>query len=194
MTDKHDQARPNAQAEARAIVSAYFKGSSAYDDSALVKDIAAALAAKDAELADLREQSTRMEATLVRTTARSEAPAVKALEWHDDPRGGLQAIGAGMARYRVKNDLWYLENDLMGEGGVAAAQADYERRIRSAIAAPAAPEPAPDVVEALRQAADRFDEIRLILIKHLDEPQRSAFWKAVNGREFCRRAALEGKP
>ena len=40
--------------------------------------------------------------------------------------------------------------------------------------------------EALRKAADRFDEIRVILIEHLDEPERNAFWKAVNGREFCR--------
>lgn len=53
------------------------------------------------------------------------------------------------------------------------------------------PSTAHGAAEALREAAERFDEIRRILIKHLDEPERTAFWKAVNGREFCRAALAQ---
>lgn len=80
MTDKHDQARPDAQAEARAIVSAYFKGSSAYDDSALVKDIAAALAAKDAELAEAWQRCVDLAAKRRIDAEAQLAEANKALE------------------------------------------------------------------------------------------------------------------
>ena len=62
---------------------------------------------------------------------------VKALEWKPHPAGGVQALAAGLALYRVhpNGDSWYLNQDYMGQGGVAAAQADYEQRIRSALVA-----------------------------------------------------------
>lgn len=47
-----------------------------------------------------------------------------------------------------------------------------------------------DTIESLQsqlaRAEQRFESIRLILIKHLDEPERSAFWKAVEGRDAIR--------
>lgn len=41
---------------------------------------------------------------------------------------------------------------------------------------------------ALRASEDAFEAIRLILIKHLDEPERHAFWKAVSARDAIRAA------
>jgi hypothetical protein len=44
-----------------------------------------------------------------------------------------------------------------------------------------------DQLRALvEEAAARFEQIRLILVNHLDEPERSAFWKAVEGRNLMR--------
>jgi hypothetical protein len=74
------------------------------------------------------------------------------------------------------------------EAAKAAAQADYERRILSVLSQP---HPADErVVEALREAESAFEEIRLILVHNLHEPERSAFWKAVSARNAIR-AALE---
>lgn len=67
---------------------------------------------------------------------------VKMLEWRRHPAGGEQALAAGLGMYRVheNGDDWYLVPDHMGTGGKAAAQADYERRILSALeTAPPAP-------------------------------------------------------
>lgn len=41
------------------------------------------------------------------------------------------------------------------------------------------------LLAVLKKAQRAFEEIRLILIKHLDEPERSAFWLAVEGRVLC---------
>src|SRR5690606_32552392 len=62
---------------------------------------------------------------------------VKPLKWDEHPAGGQQAIAAGLGLYRVHadGDDWYLVPDHMGKGGKAAAQADYERRILSALTA-----------------------------------------------------------
>jgi hypothetical protein len=60
------------------------------------------------------------------------------------------------------------------------------------------PEPVPatnqagEVERALVDAAERFEAIRLTLIDHLDEPVRSAFWCAVEGKK--RLAALATQP
>lgn len=60
---------------------------------------------------------------------------VRALEWVDYPAGGIQAVAAGLGLYRVhtNGDDWYLVPDHMGKGGKSAAQAYFERRIRSQI-------------------------------------------------------------
>lgn len=60
---------------------------------------------------------------------------VKALTWTDHPAGGQQASAAGLGLYRVhaNGDDWYLVPDHMGKGGKDAAQADFERRIRSTL-------------------------------------------------------------
>lgn len=47
---------------------------------------------------------------------------------------------------------------------------------------------------ALQNAETAFEAIRLILIKNLGEPERSAFWKAVSGRDEASRALLEAAP
>lgn len=63
------------------------------------------------------------------------AVKIKPLEWSNHPAGGEQALGAGLGLYRVhaNSDDWYLVPDHMGKGGKAAAQADFERRILSAL-------------------------------------------------------------
>lgn len=74
--------------------------------------------------------------TALRRLASSEnAVKVRELEWSPHPAGGEQALAAGLGLYRVHRDgsNWYLVPDHMGEGGKAAAQADYEARIRSAL-------------------------------------------------------------
>lgn len=45
--------------------------------------------------------------------------------------------------------------------------------------------------EALMACEKQAEEIRLIFLTHLDEPERSAFWKAVNIREFARAALTQ---
>lgn len=50
------------------------------------------------------------------------------------------------------------------------------------------------VAQALHHAAQRFEDIRVLLINHLHEPERSAFWKAVDGREACREAYISTLP
>ena len=40
----------------------------------------------------------------------------------------------------------------------------------------------------------RFEQIRTILVNHLDEPERAAFWIAVEGRDAARTALLAGTP
>lgn len=47
---------------------------------------------------------------------------------------------------------------------------------------------APDLLEALFACEKQAEEVRLILIGHLNEPERTAFWKAINIREFARAA------
>lgn len=65
----------------------------------------------------------------------AERVKVKPLEWSWHPAGGEQALAAGLGIYRVheNRDDWYLVPGHMGTGGKAAAQADYERRILSAL-------------------------------------------------------------
>lgn len=43
-------------------------------------------------------------------------------------------------------------------------------------------------VVAMERAADTFEEIRLLLVHRLNEPERSAFWAAVEGRDAIRSA------
>lgn len=102
--------------------------------------------------------------------------AVLPLEWTSHPSGGEQALAAGLSLYRVHangND-WYLVPDHMGGGGKAAAQADYEKRVRSAISA--LPDPAgesvtvEDLATVLRDQNDRvlkfstfFEDARALL-------------------------------
>lgn len=52
-----------------------------------------------------------------------------------------------------------------------------------------------DMLEVLRACEKQSEEIRLILIEHFNEPERTAFWKAVKVREFCRAAIarVEGR-
>lgn len=64
---------------------------------------------------------------------------------------------------------------------------DYEKQ-------PVYVHPSPTRAEVLEEAARTFEEIRLILINRLDEPERSAFWKAVAGRDTIRRALAGEKP
>lgn len=69
---------------------------------------------------------------------------------------------------------------------------DYETRV--VYTAPPPPAPAGEVErlrEALGVAEQSFERIRMRLISQLDEPARSAFWKAVEGRNKAR-AALNG--
>ncbi len=75
-------------------------------------------------------------ATALRRLASSNSGVkVRELVWSPHPAGGEQALAAGLGLYRVHRDgsNWYLVPDHMGEGGKAAAQADYEARIRSAL-------------------------------------------------------------
>ena len=71
----------------------------------------------------------------VPTSDEQKPVKIKPLEWGDHHDGGLQAVPAGLVRYRVhrNGDDWYLNHDHMGKGGKEAAQADYEARIRSAL-------------------------------------------------------------
>lgn len=62
-----------------------------------------------------------------------------------------------------------------------------ERRSLTAALKPEAA-PAGSVREALERAAQLFEEIRIVLIHQLDEPGRSAFWKAVAGRNQAKAA------
>lgn len=41
----------------------------------------------------------------------------------------------------------------------------------------------PELVKALEAARSGFENIRLVLINHLQEPERKAFWRAVQGRD-----------
>lgn len=93
---------------------------------------------------------------------------VKKLEWIEHPSGGLQAIAAGLARYRVhRNGMsWYLEQDYMGsiDDPQAAAQADFERRILSAIEQDGEPRAAAAAAfEEAAKIADEFDLIETLL-------------------------------
>ncbi|TAL43863.1 MAG: hypothetical protein EPN91_05775 [Salinibacterium sp.] len=44
----------------------------------------------------------------------------------------------------------------------------------------------PEALAALEAAEQRFEAIRLLLINDLQEPQRSAFWAAVNAKAAAR--------
>lgn len=57
---------------------------------------------------------------------------------------------------------------------------DARAALVSALANPA------QVTDALKAAEQAFEEIRLLLVNCLDEPERSAFWKAVRGRDAMR--------
>ena len=66
--------------------------------------------------------------------------------------------------------------------------ADGDDRARIVLSRSSAPSPAldPVTVEALKQAEQRFDDIRGILVTCLGEPEHQAFWKAVEGRDAIR--------
>ena len=71
---------------------------------------------------------------------RDAVPAVqvKPLVWEDDPYGRETSKISVSGLYRIHHggDKWYFNQTLMGTGGKAAAQADYEARILSALEAP----------------------------------------------------------
>ena len=90
-----------------------------------------------------------------------------------DPKGLEQAIAAAFCTR---------------ENGNIDFDAAIATAINAYLEAAPSPSPAPGVVEALREAAERFEEIRLLLVHHLHEPERSAFWKAVDGRTKCQAA------
>lgn len=98
------------------------------DDILPSYDIDPAVGRNDPELAD---------AVRAYLAAARPAVTVKPLAWSPFPSGGEQALAAGLALYRVHHngDDWYLVPDHMGKGGKAAAQADYEQRILSALSA-----------------------------------------------------------
>jgi hypothetical protein len=81
----------------------------------------------------------------------------------------------------LKNGIW---NDHVAVQAALAAIHSVR------LAAPAARDPV--TVEWMRQSEAAFEFIRLRLINNLDEPGRSAFWKAVETRDRLR--ALIGQP
>lgn len=108
---------------------------------------------REQSIANARERNAAQAAL---TAAEAEKERLrKALEWRPYPAGGEQAIAAGMARYRVgrNGDAWYLDQDHMGSGGKAAAEADYESRIRAALATDASPSGEPTADDVLRGLA-----------------------------------------
>ncbi len=87
---------------------------------------------------------------------------------------------------------------MAGEGPLSAkdtlAGVNAHLRMLHRRTAPPSPAPAGEVErlrEALGVAEQSFERIRMRLISQLDEPARSAFWKAVEGRNNAR-AALNG--
>src|SRR5690606_17783639 len=115
-----------------------------YSDYATLEAQLAELTAENerlAALADENHDTARNWKLKAEALSRTGAVKVKALKWSVHPAGGEQALGAGLGLYRIQasGDAWYLVPDHMGTGGKAAAQADYERRILSALE-PAAPE------------------------------------------------------
>lgn len=52
---------------------------------------------------------------------------------------------------------------------------------------------APELLEALYACEKQAEAARLILITRLGEPEREAFWKAMNIREFARGAIAKAK-
>lgn len=47
------------------------------------------------------------------------------------------------------------------------------------------------LLEALKDSEIKFEAIRRLLINELKEPERSAFWNAVTGRDFIRAALAQ---
>ena len=103
----------------------------------------------------------------------SGAVAVRPLEWRAIGNGMFEAQLYQVWHQWLSDGLWHSsvktspsKVEIIGRGfrsleeARAAAQADYEARIRSALATPVAPEPAPDVVEKGMAAAIRFVEKR----------------------------------
>ena len=129
-------------------------------------------------------------------------PVVKALKWTDHPAGGKQALAAGLGLYRVhaNGDDWYLVPAHMGKGGKAAAQADFEARIRAVLATPPAPTAAVDgevkpternklVIDAYR-AMDAIDAIR----KWCDEQKYGNNTITVSRLRDMLPAVIRGRP
>lgn len=73
--------------------------------------------------------------------AEAGEPVVKALEWYD-PGLGIEYADTAIGTYKVNQDGWWWRDDgsIEGKGGKPAAQADFDRRIRSALTRPTAPQ------------------------------------------------------
>ena len=141
---------------------------------------------------------------------KAEAVTVKALEWEPYPSdGSLLSEGQNQKRNYVERALtpwgsaiFLMEKDglysLRGANDLEARSYDSQEAAKSSaffeffapcILSAVAPVPAitDDAVErVLKDAEKKFEEIRIVLIRQLAEPERSAFWKAVAGRNAIR--------
>lgn len=100
------------------------------------------------------------------------------------PAPVAETAGEAVAMEIVSYDIY------PGACWISPSRADEYRKEYGCVLRPlyASPVPAQDddklriAVEALEKAEAEFEAIRLVLINHLNEPERAAFWKAVYGR------------
>ena len=81
---------------------------------------------------------------------------------------------------------------LVNDGQVGFLSVRHAYKIADAIAAIGVAQTI--VPDALVKAEAAFEYIRLTLINHLNEPERSAFWKAVEARDAIRAAVRQSAP
>lgn len=100
-----------------------------------------------------------------------------------EKKGGVELIE------RLLNPMWAhsnmpFESPQLEQEENLAAMRDAAKEIQRLLAIPDAAQERIRVLTRLAErAAERFEKIRIILIYHLEEPERRAFWEAVQGRD-----------
>ena len=146
-------------------------------------EITADIAARDAAIADAGRLREALEAAPTVTTVTSKPVRWKMVTV--EPDEALISIGA-KAIQRPH-----------GEIARNMAKNAYCAMVAAAEAAPTEHASAPVESgwrEALKQAEEAFESIRMDLIHNLKEPERESFWKAVSSRDAIRAFLKKDKP
>ena len=109
--------------------------------------------------------------------------------WIETPNGN-QRIAQWYDEYGDR--IWYIANAPNGLAASVAHARGY--RYLAPVDPPHTGQHVAALVEALKARRDDLEFIRMVLVNNLEEPERRAFWRAVEGRNNAIAALAKVQP